>query len=499
MPRLITSALWISLGIFLGRLAGFVREVGLAAKLGVTPEADVAVVLLTVPDALTNLLMGGALSAILIPRFKKLGAGIRADALFCKGSLVVGGGFALIAVLASYRADWLLALLAPGLDDVTTIKAEELLSLVIWVVPLTALAGVSTAYLQAHGRFFVPAMGTLVFNVVVIFFIAFGLDDWGLSILVIGIMFGAVLRWGSQLSRIRWRRGFSWRAVRWRLLGKGFGRRYLQAVAGGGLITLLPVLARAFASNNGEGSLALFSYAYKLVEFPLGVCVTVFSAAFFPILSQAFARGDDPSAGLAKVSRWMLAISFSLATILWAFNSLFTQLAFGYGKIGPAQVEAIGWLFAIGVISLPLQGGCALLSSVFYAKSDTTTPLWISLGAFLGFIPLGYVFARMGGPAGVMSALVALYAVLFSFQTFLLSHYHKLSLWHLLSLKRVAFLVIVASGAGVALRYLATYMKLFPVLGLAVAAVAAASLLVIFLVCMGDKKNLVQWLSCRET
>lgn len=498
MPRLITSALWISVGIFLGRLAGFVREVSLAAKLGVTPEADVAVVLLTVPDALTNLLMGGALSAILIPRFKQLGAGIRADALFFKGSLIVGGAFALIAALASYRADWLLALLAPGLDAVSIIQARKLLSLVIWVLPLTALAGVSTAYLQAHGRFFISAMGTLVFNAVVILFIFFGLDNWGLSVLVIGIMFGAVLRWGSQLSRIRWCRGYYWRAVRWRLLGKGFGKRYLQAVVGGGLITLLPVLARAFASNNGEGSLALFSYAYKLVEFPLGVCVTVFSAAFFPVLSQAFARGDDPSAGIAMISRWILAISLSIATVLWAFSVLFTQLAFGYGKIGPDQVEAIGWLFAIGVLSLPLQGGCALMLSVFYAKGDTTTPLWISLGAFLGFIPLGYVCARLAGPAGVMSALVILYALLFSFQVFLLSRYHSLSLWHLLNLRRVALLVFVASGVGVVLRYVATYLKLIPMLGLAVATIATASLLIACLVCMGEKKNLAQWRFRRE-
>lgn len=498
MPRLITSALWISLGVLLGRLAGFVREASLAAKLGVTLEADVAVVLLTVPDALTNLLMGGALSAILIPRFKQLGAGVRADALFCKGSLIAGGGVAFIALLASYRADWLLALLAPGLDVVSSIQAEELLRLVIWVIPLTALAGVSTAYLQAHGRFFIPAMGTLIFNVVVILFIAFGLDDWGLGILVIGIMLGATLRWGSQLVRIRWYRGCYWRAVRWRLLGKGFGRRYLQAVAGGGLITLLPVIGRAFASTNGEGSLALFSYAYKLVEFPLSVCITVFSAAFFPILSQAFARGDDPSAGIAMVSRWILAISLSMAATLWAFSTLFTQLAFGYGKIGSDQVEAIGWLFAIGVLSLPLQGGCALLSSVFYAKSDTTTPLWVSLVAFIAFIPLGYTCARLAGPAGVMLALVLLYSLIFSLQAFLLSRYHNLSMWHLLSLRQVVLLVFISSGVAVALKFFAAYLNSSPMLGLAVAAIVAAALLILCLVCMGDRKNLIQWLFRRE-
>lgn len=88
--RLISNALWISLGVFLGRVAGFVREILIAGQFGVSLEADIAVVLLTAPDVLTNLLMGGALSAVLIPRFKRFGIGVRSDALFYKGTLVAG-------------------------------------------------------------------------------------------------------------------------------------------------------------------------------------------------------------------------------------------------------------------------------------------------------------------------------------------------------------------------------------------------------------------------
>jgi putative peptidoglycan lipid II flippase len=55
-----------------GRLSGLLREIELAAAFGVSAEADAAVLLLTLPDLLVNLLLSGGLSAALVPRLQAL-------------------------------------------------------------------------------------------------------------------------------------------------------------------------------------------------------------------------------------------------------------------------------------------------------------------------------------------------------------------------------------------------------------------------------------------
>jgi len=66
-----SAGLLVSGGILLGRLTGFLREVAVASRFGVSRDADIILFSLTLPDFLINLLMGGALAAALIPEFKR--------------------------------------------------------------------------------------------------------------------------------------------------------------------------------------------------------------------------------------------------------------------------------------------------------------------------------------------------------------------------------------------------------------------------------------------
>lgn len=452
--RLISNALWISLGVFLGRVAGFVREILIAGQFGVSLEADIAVVLLTAPDVLTNLLMGGALSAVLIPRFKRFGIGVRSDALFYKGTLVAGLFFVGIGAIASFHAGSLIVLMAPGLIGEGLARAENLLAQVVWAIPLTAIAGVSTAYLQSSGRFFIPAIGGLIFNIVIIFFILF---SWHRKIdplngMVLAILVAASSRWLSQLFQVGLKKKFSWRMLRWKLGGGRLGVRYMQAVVSGGLIILLPVFARALASDQGEGYLSLFNYAYKLVEFPLGVCITALSVAVFPMLSQDFARGTNPRENIRVAIEWVLVASLSMTSCLWAFSLPIAQLVYERGAIGAEHTAGIASLFAIGIFSLPLQGVGTLLTTIFFSKGDTSTPLFVTISIYILYVPLGFIFSKWFGVEGVMFALVVLYTVLMVLYVVLLHVRHGISLWMILNVKRFLGVMTLMIVSGILMR-----------------------------------------------
>jgi len=56
---LLVSSLFLNLGLLLGRLSVFAREAFIASAYGATAKADIVVLMLTAPDLLVGILMGG--------------------------------------------------------------------------------------------------------------------------------------------------------------------------------------------------------------------------------------------------------------------------------------------------------------------------------------------------------------------------------------------------------------------------------------------------------
>jgi putative peptidoglycan lipid II flippase len=118
----------MSLGIMAGRAAGFVRESSIAAVNGAGEKADIAVLMLTVPDFLVNVLMGGALSVALIPELKALGEKA-ANWLFVQSSFFVGGAFLILVLLLQSFCSYLVRLLVPGFSQASLESAVPMVSL----------------------------------------------------------------------------------------------------------------------------------------------------------------------------------------------------------------------------------------------------------------------------------------------------------------------------------------------------------------------------------
>lgn len=426
MSRTIVKAgLLISAGIFAGRVAGFVRESVIAANFGVSESADIAVLMLTVPDLIVNILIGGALSVALIPEFKRLGV-VKRGSLFLQTSALVGGIFTVVAAVLVSIAGPLVQLVAPGFSPALTAAAAEHMRVVLWVIPLSTLAGVSAAYLHAHERFAVVSLGTLVFNLTVIaglvLFVGIGEPGVALEALAGFILLGASIRWFSQLVSLP-RLILSWRCFRLKLISRTLLVRYLQALMAGSLLLFLPFVARALASYYGTGSLALFNYASKLIEFPLGVSITVISILLFPRLSQHFAKKETLAEG-QKVLREgvavVLLLALSIMISMIAFRASLTQLAFGSGRMYAPALEQISTLVAIGLLSLPAQGISSVLVAAFNAQNNTRTPLCINAAGLVSFVVFGVVGFRFLGLEGIMIALAVNYYAIMLVQVMVL-------------------------------------------------------------------------------
>ena len=419
IKTILLSTLVLNIGLLLGRLSGFVRESIVATTYGTSSQADIVVLMLTVPDLLINILVGGAMGAVLIPEFNS--SPNNAKKLLFQTAVFFGIVFTLISTFLYWQSYTLVELLAPGFEDTQTLQASIGLGWVMWLVPLTVLAGIATAYLHSKNKFAVASLGTLIINITIIaglFLVYFGFGSifW----VAMFALLGGALRLLSQLISV----GMKWDPVQSFdsiLLNKGILLRYMQAILSGSILLFIPVLARAFASYSGEGGVAIMNYSTRLIEFPLAIAITVFTVTLFPRLSDSFINNKKLYNKLVSYgSQATLGISILIMIALILLSSHYVGVVFNYGHMQTEDLLTIQQLISIGLFVLPLQGMSFFLTAVFHSQKNTKVPLVINSMGLLVFI-LIYTNSIFGtNHESIMWAMVCSYGLTFVLQLFIL-------------------------------------------------------------------------------
>ena len=386
--------------LLLSRVLGVLRDIAQAAVLGVGGAADVALLMLSLPDLLTGLLAAGALSYVLLPLWASQSARQKTFTQSRVARWLVLGG-AGVAVSMILWPDLVVLLLAPGLGPAMHQAALDSLWWSALAVPLAMLAALWVTRLQ-HVRDFVGMYGAnLVVNLGLLGVLLWlghpqHLPPWFLGGLGVGLLVTMALRllwlhWrlhralpepAAALSVVQAR--VAWPAA----------SVWAWALASAGLPLALPLLARSLASTSGEGALATFNYAWKMVELPLVLLIQLVAALAFPAIAQAFAEGVGPAETSASgpaawkqplrsalVLAWVLACACAAALVCAA--PALAQLLFGWGRMpAEALVQVAAWSRA-GAWSLLPQALLAVMFTLLASAGRLRSAVWAYLGALL--------------------------------------------------------------------------------------------------------------------
>ncbi|MBM2826546.1 MAG: putative lipid flippase MurJ [Dehalococcoidia bacterium] len=297
------AALIIAAGNVSSRVLGLVREQVIAALFGASAATDAFTAASRLPIAVYDLLVGGMVSAALIPVFsdyveskewKELGT-------------IVGTIMALVLVslLVVVSA---LVFFAPQVMGVFTYGYGEevrLLSVLLARVMLPALifmgiAGVLSALLYSQRRFTLPSLAAAIYNVGIIAGALLLFRIIHVASLVVGVLLGAALQAVLQARALTevWShlRVSPWHPGVRRILAL-YSPVALGLVVSAGAIAIDTNLA----SRTGEGNLAAMRFATTLVQLPLGLVATAVSYAILPTLARQRRReeGKDDLAGFS--------------------------------------------------------------------------------------------------------------------------------------------------------------------------------------------------------
>ena len=309
----------------------------------------------------------GGLSAALVPRFRSMST-VEGDSLFRSAFVTAILTFSILALIFLVWPGVVFKFLAPGLNDPGSFINANSIVLIALSLPLTAVAGVATAYLNARYQFFIAGCGTLIFNLCALAGLILGpLMENSLFGLCFGIGVGAFARSLSQLVYLP-RRLWTFTSIE-----VGFDCNFLQAFFASSfsasLMLLVPVIMRAMASGFGSGLIASFNYSLKLVELPIGIFLASIATVSLSRFSELEATGDHEGALVAGAYYLKRSLLIALAVMLiglW-FAEPVVRIVLGRGSMDSQAIERITELFQIALLGVPAVSaigiGTALLNA----------------------------------------------------------------------------------------------------------------------------------------
>jgi len=308
-------------------------------------------------------------------------------------------------------APLVVSLLAPGFSGADRGEAVRLVRIVMLALPLCPLAAITSAALQSRGRVALTAVGTLIFNAVLIAAIVALLARSGVVALAWAVVAAAALRFASQLiacARGGMFAGGMTRLVRLTRLRGDLPGRYLMALGAIGLTVAIPVIARAMASGD-VGSMAAFTYAFKLVELPRGLIVAVLTMVLFPRLSRLFdeGRAGEGERLIARGTNLILLFTLPVAICFAACAGPVVSLLFERGAVGAGEAARIAMLARVAFVSLPALGLVTIAMNVFHAHRHTRFPLLATLAVAAVHVAVSAAVVRPWGDVGLMVTVSA--------------------------------------------------------------------------------------------
>jgi putative peptidoglycan lipid II flippase len=411
----------MGLGTAISRVCGLAREQAFAYFFGAGLANDAFQVAFRIPNLLRDLFAEGAMSSTLVPVFVQVRAqegDRRAWRLAKLAFLWVFVITTAFSVLGYFFADPLVALYAgafkevPGKFDLTVHLTRVLFVFFPWVALAAAFMGI----LNACGVFFIPAFASAVFNIVSLslgLFVAFGPHLWRGELWfthpIEGMAWGVVLG-GVAQALVQWpsltRSGFknvkrepsdpsafrepALRQMLWMMIPGTVG---LAATQVGFLVNTI------LATNSGPGAVSWLGYAFRLMQFPIGVFGVSLAAAALPEVSRAWVDRDSPRFRLALETsiRQTLAINVPAAMGLAVLSVPILALLFEYGRFQEGDTLNTAKALAAYSVGLPFYSLVKVLVRVSYALKSPKMALRASVVSVAATVLLGYIFVNTLG------------------------------------------------------------------------------------------------------
>lgn len=405
MSQMLKSAASVASATLVSRVLGLVREMAYARFMGTGWVASAFIFAFTIPNLFRRLLGEGALTAAFIPQFKAKEA-IEGEAAMWRAANAVLSGLIVVAIAITAVAVLGITgvLTMPGLQAQTRLMLE-LLRIMFPYMIFVCLAAVCMGMLNARGRFFVPALGAALLNLVMIATVLIAtriqrgsqrdLEEI-IPLLAIGVLVAGIAQAAFQVPSLLaegWR--FEWINPWTDPTVREVLHRMLPATVGVAAFQLNVLITQSFAFFLEDSIVASFQFAVRLMELPQGLFGASLGAYLLPALSGLAAEKqfdrfrDTVTQGLA----YLLFINLLAAALLTGLSEPIVRLLFEGGRFKASDTTQVANALLMLAPGLVAFSSTNVLARAFHALGDTRIPMQISVFCLGVNVILSILFA----------------------------------------------------------------------------------------------------------
>ena len=416
--RLMAGFFTVGIWTFASRIAGFVRDILIAAYLGTGPVAEAFLVAFSLPNLFRRFFAEGAFNMAFVPMFsKKVEAGEDPQRFAQDAFVGLGAVLTVFTVLGIIFMPALVTAMASGFlgterFDLAVYYGRIAFPYILFISLSALLSGV----LNATGRFTAAAAAPVLLNIIFIVALLGGAAYFDFAAAEGQAVLGRVLAWAvpvagiAQLATV-WiaasRGGFRLGIARPRLTPelKRLAVIAAPAALAGGVVQINLLVGRQVASYF-DGAVAWLSYADRLYQLPLGVVGIAIGVVLLPDLSRRLRAGDAAGGNDAfnRASEISLALTIPAAVALMVIPLPLVSVLFERGAFDTDDTAATAIAVAIYGLGLPAFVLQKTLQPLFFAREDTKRPFYYALAAMIlnaalaiGLSPvIGFAAAAVG-------------------------------------------------------------------------------------------------------
>ncbi len=481
--RMVKTALLMVIITLSAKALGMVRDILLAAAYGTSPEAVAYDTASRLPLIIFDFVIGGVITASFIPVFNEiLVKKSKKEALDFAGSYVnvILLLTAVITIIGVAFSSALVGLLAPDVSAETADMASGLSRVMFPMIIFTGLAFSFVGLLQSFGNFLLPALISLVSNLIMVLYFIFFNDRFGIW----GLSFAMLIGWGAQAlvqlpAVLKNGFRFTFRLdLKSPYIRKSFAMA-LPILVSSWVQPFCNLINTRFASSI-EGGISAMGYANRLYLIIVGVFTFIATNLLFPYFSKAQASGDkieDDKLTKNSIKSLMLII-LPITVGIFALSEPMVSMIYLRGEFDASDVKMTAEALRFFSLGMPFYALNEICTKKFFAEQKTLTPMITALVSIAFNFALVVVLSGKMGIAGIaLSSAIAVMINAFLNAFLRYSSGDKLLSWR--DLLGIFAMLIAALVMGAMVWHLSFYLG--GVMGLLLNVLIGA--LVYFLVC----------------
>jgi putative peptidoglycan lipid II flippase len=386
--NLLSSTSIFSFFTLISRVLGYLRDILIAFFLGASIFADAFFVAFRLPNTFRRLFAEGTFNAAFIPSYtesrmknNKNGKKFADDVLSLLILILI-----FIVTVVEIFTPYLVYIIAPGFieNNIKFDLAVELTRITFPFLLFVSLSSFFSGILNSNNKFAAAAAAPIILNIVLIttLVISYYLDfnfakqlSYGVTLAgIFQLIFLFYVTLKFYKPNLIFKLEISSKV-------KFFFKKLLPSVLSSG-VTQINILIGTIIASFESGAVSYLYYADRVYQINLAIAGIAVGTVSLPVLSKAFKNKN-----LKKLSN-IQSKSFELSLLLSIPASLglilaseeITNALFGYGSFSKEDVKLTADALKYFGYGVPAFALVKILSNFFFARDNTKTPFYISLG-----------------------------------------------------------------------------------------------------------------------